>query len=310
MATTKAKTKPRAKKTSSRAVKTATKKPVAAKVIAPVEKAKKQTIVAKIFGRKYDNKNENILTIFKNPKIIGALIAELVGSMLVVAVLLAVGTFNALFDSLMVSVVMLGASLVLFAVSGANINPIITIGLAPRRISIIRGVLYIIAQILGAWCALLIVSAFMGFNPDLSVTLPAMTELTFASEGVVGTFWALTILELIGAAILGFFFARAVAHKRSAFTFAAIVAGGTYIVFTLGMYVTAGFLGIQEHSYIFNPAAAIMYQILPTAGADFGEIMSKIGIALSTYVLAPAVGSVIGFYLSDTAAALADTDEK
>jgi len=305
MATTKAKTKSRAKKpAATRSTKAASTKAVVAKST-PVEKHK--TLLSKVFGRKYD-KSENILTIFKSPKVIGAILAELIGALILAAVLISVGAFSSYFDAMLVGLVMLGLSVALFAISGANINPIITIGLmVTRRIAPIRGVLYLIAQVCGAWLGMLIISAFVAFNPDLGVELPAMAEVTLSSEGVVGTFWALACLELVGAAIIGFFFARALAYKRSAFTFGALVAGGTYIAFTLGLYVTAGFMGLQEHAYIFNPAVAIMYQILPTTGADFGDLMGKIGIAFSTYILAPAIGAVIGFYLNDTATAVADT---
>lgn len=303
MATTKAKTKSRAKKPAASAAKSSASKTAASKTVVPVEQPKKQSIAKKIFGRKYD-KSENILSIFKNPKVIGALIAELIGSMIIAVIFIAVGAFSNYFDAMLVSVVVLGLSVALFALSGANINPLITIGLmVSRRMSPIRGVLYIIAQIFGAWLGMIIVNGFVLHNPSLGVELPAMAELTLSTADVPGSFWPLLFLELIGAAIIGFFFARALALKRSTFTFAVVVAAGVYTAFTLALYVTAGFLGIQEHAYIFNPAVAIMYQILPSTGADFWDLMGKIGLALSTYVLAPAVGSVVGFLLSDTATA-------
>ena len=309
MATTKAKTKSRAKKPSVSTAKSDAGKSVVAKSVVPVEQPKKQTLVAKIFGRKYD-KNENILSIFKSPKIIGALLAELIGAMIIAIVLLTVGAFSGYFDALLVSIVVLGLSVALFAISGANINPLITIGLmVSRRISPIRGVLYIIAQIFGAWLGLLIVNAFAMYNPELGAKLPAMAELTMSTDGTPGTFWPLLFLELIGAAIIGFFFVRALAYKRSTFTFGVLVAAGFYIALTIGLYFTAGFMGAQDHTYIFNPAVAIMYQILPSTGADFGDLMCKIGLALSTYVLAPAIGAAIGAVLADTTTAVAETSE-
>ena len=306
MATTKAKTKSRAKKPSSSAAKTTSKKPAAKAAI--IASPKKPKIISRIFCRKFDNKAENILTIFHSPKIIGALLAELIGVMIISMVLLATGSFSNYFDAQLVGLVILGVSLAVFAVSGANLNPIITIGLmATRRIAPIRGVLYIIAQILGAWVGYVIVGAFAGYDPELGTTLPTMITLATSVEEGTANFWPITLLEFLGAAVIGFFFVRALVYKRSAFTFAVLVAGGYYVAFTLGLYITAGFMGLQEHGYIYNPAVAIMYQILPTTGVDFGDLMAKIGLALATFVLAPTVGATIGFYLSDVSSAISDT---
>ena len=42
-----------------------------------------------------------------------------------------------------------------------------------------------------------------------------------------------------------------------------------------------------------------MFQIFPTAGESFGEIMGGVCQALSIYALLPMIGGVVGFYLSD-----------
>ncbi len=52
--------------------------------------------VKEFFARKGD-KNENILTIFKDTKIIGAIIAEIIGTGLITAIALTLGLFNPLY---------------------------------------------------------------------------------------------------------------------------------------------------------------------------------------------------------------------
>ena len=66
----------------------------------------------------------------------------------------------------------------------------------------------------------------------------------------------------------------------------------------IGYVVSAAFLG-TNNSFIFNPATAMMLQIFPTAGDDFGQIFGGICQALSIYAILPMIGGAIGFYLSD-----------
>ena len=106
------------------------------------------------------------------------------------------------------------------------------------------------------------------------------------------------MIELLGAIIIAFFFARAIKYKRSVFTFAATVAGGFSIAIMIGFVVSAAFFGLQSN-FTFNPAAALMFQIFPTSGDGFGEIVGGICQALSVYAILPMIGGVIGFYISD-----------
>ena len=111
------------------------------------------------------------------------------------------------------------------------------------------------------------------------------------------------MIELVGAILIGFFFARALAYKRSVFTFAAIVAGGLALAIVFGYVVSAAFVGLSNN-FIFNPAAALMYQIFPTAGESFGEVLGGICQALSAYAILPMIGGVVGFYIADFASKL------
>ena len=105
--------------------------------------------------------------------------------------------------------------------------------------------------------------------------------------------------------IIGFFFARALEYKRSIFTFAAVVAGGIALAVVTGYVISAAFLGFSNN-FIFNPAAALMMQIFPTVGDNFGEIFGGICQALAIYALFPMVGGILGFYLSDASKKLSE----
>ena len=113
------------------------------------ENKKSKCIFANFFAKKGDPE-ENILTIFKTPKIWGALVGELIGTMFITMLLLTLGIYQPLY----VLFGVIGVTLAVFTLSGAHLNPAITAGMmATRRVSAIRGVLYMVAQVVGAWLA-------------------------------------------------------------------------------------------------------------------------------------------------------------
>lgn len=244
------------------------------------------------FARKYD-KDENILTIFKTPRIWGALIGEVIGTMLFVMLMLTLGTqpLYLLFAATCIYVAVVG-------LSGANLNPIVTVGMmASRRMSAIRGVLYMLAQLLGGWVALIIINAFR-LGSGTSLPLPEMTEISGES------FWAVALVELMGAIIIAFCYARATRYTRkNPLTFALTVTSGITLAVILALVITQSFYGYSD-SFIFNPIAALMYQILPTTAENFGELAQMAGLAVAAYIIFPVIGGVIGFYISDVATRL------
>lgn len=298
MATKKPKTTASKKPKSTQKPKTAAKKAPVEKVVEEkrVKTTKKESCLKGFFGKKYDT-NESILTIFKSPKLYGALLGEVIGTMLLTLVLFALSLMG-IANIAMYAIGIIAITIAVYAFSGANLNPIVTVGMmASRRMSVIRGVLYIIAQIVGAWLGWMIFNAFHLAGGDSAYAIPAMEAIA------EGNFWVVTLIELLGAAIIAFCFARAQSYKRSVFTFAAIVAGGIAVAVVAGYVVSAAFLGLSNN-FIFNPAAALMLQIFPTAGESFGEVFGGICSALATYALFPMIGGVIGFYLSDFASKL------
>lgn len=187
---------------------------------------------------------------------------------------------------------------VMAGLSGANLNPIITVGMmATRRMSAIRGVLYILAQVLGAWIGLIIINAFRLSSGTVG-ELPMMEEVTGE------TFWVVTLVELLGAVIIAFCFARTLRYvRKNPLTFAFAIAGAMTLVIVVATIIANGYFGLAD-SFIFNPAAALMYQILPTTADGIGELLGMAGLALAAYVVFPMVGGVIGFYIADVATKL------
>lgn len=275
-----------------------------AKVITVAAKANP---VKEFFARKFDA-SENILTIFKSGKIFGALIGELLGTAAISAIVLTLGL-----NPIYVVFAYLGITLAVFKLSGANLNPVITAGmLATRRMSAIRGVLYLIAQVLGAWIAYLVVNAFLQAgiatgNVQSTTTLPALAtadSITVATEGA-SYFWAITMIEFIGAIIFAFIFARALAYKRSSFTFAATVAAGMFTAILFALTISMNYLGIsQEYTYVLNPATAVVYGLFPSSAEGFDALMQALMPMLVSYVIFPVLGGIVGFYASDIAGKL------
>ncbi len=253
-----------------------------------VQTASAEPSLRGFFARKCD-KNENVLTIFKSPRIWGALLGELIGTMMLVMFLLTLGLAQPLY--LIFAVV--AVYVVTVSLSGANLNPLVTVGMmATRRMSAIRGILYILAQVLGAWIGLIIVNAFR-LGSGTVAELPMMEEITGE------TFWAVALIELLGATIIAFCFARALRYARkSPLTFAFVIAGAMTLAIVVATIIANGYFGLTD-SFIFNPAAALMYQILPTTADGIGELLGTAGLALAAYVVFPMIGGVIGFYVAD-----------
>ena len=268
------------------------------KTVEETKSSEKKSCFSGFFAKKYEEK-ESILTIFKNHKFYGSLLGEIIGTMLIALLLFSLSLMG-IANIAMYAFAIIAVLVAVYAFSGACLNPIVTVGMmATRRMSVIRGIMYIIAEILGAWLGWLIINGFHLVGGETAYDVPAMSAVA------EGGFWIVTMVELLGATVIGFFFARAVEYKRSVFTFAAVVAGGMALAVLVGYVASAAFLGLSSN-FVFNPAVALMMQIFPQAGENFGEILGGICQALSIYAIIPMIGGVVGFYLSDFAKKLSE----
>ena len=278
-------------------------KEVEAEVVEKKEEAKAETekkcdkskcsFCKKFFAKKYEGE-ESILTIFRDKKIYGALLGEVFGTMLIALVIFTLGMTQPLY----LFFLFLAIIIAVYKLSGAQLNPINTVGMmATRRMSVIRGVLYLLSQVVGVWFGYLIVKAFLGVSASV-----VGSEMQFPAMAVIneGFYWVVTFLEFLGAILVGFFYARAQAYKCKTVAFAATVAGGFTLSVVVVYLLSYSYFGLSGN-FMMNPAVSLLYGILPQSADGIGQLLIGIGQALFTYVLFPIVGGVIGFFLSDIA---------
>jgi len=147
-------------------------------------------------------------------------------------------------------------------VSGAHLNPLVTIGLwSARKVKTIPAALYLIVQVLGGWAAYGVYTYFV--NSSLPLLNGHITSHLYVAEGV-------------GAFVFAFVWAAAAARRLSH-----AVAG---VGFAVGIIIAAA-----ASVGIINPALALGERAWVFWGST-GWIV---------YVLAPVIGGIVGFNLYD-----------
>lgn len=192
---------------------------------------------------------------------IATLVAEFLGTGILTLLVLSVKTSNLGVPFFVALAAGLTVALMTFAfggVSGANFNPALTIGLwTARKISTVKAVLYIVVQLLGAW------AAYGIFTYLVSSTLPSVKN-TFTTHVLVA--------EALGTAILAFGWTAAVYQGLSR----AVTASMTGLAYVVGM------VAVSEVAIgLLNPAVALGVR----------------SFVLTTFVLGPVIGAVIGVNL-------------
>ena len=308
-------TKKAAKKETKKAAKVAEKKVKKEKTVKKAIMSDKGPSKLKQFFSRKGDANENILTIFRDTKIITAIIGEIVGVAVITMIALTLGLFNPLYMIL----AYVGITAAIVKLSGAHLNPIITAGMmASRRVSAIRGVIYIISQVLGAWLGFLVINLLRnagntaGNIEEATSALPTLAQPDELSGAVEGTslLGAVRLIEFIGAIIIAFFFARAQRVKKNTAAFAITVASGVFIAMIIAVVANSNFFMLQSNTFIMNPAVGMIYGIFPSSANGFDALMSALLPMLVSYVILPIVGGVLGFYLSDFATILSGEDLK
>jgi aquaporin Z len=213
--------------------------------------------------------------------------AEFIGTMLLAGVIIA-GQGQPIF----VLFALVGIVLLIGAISGAHVNPAVTIGaLVTRRIGWLRALGYLIAQGLGAAAAYAMLTAFLGgaAQPSAEAQLYGQVAPTlFAAAdfaAVAGKEWFVFFSELVGTAILGFAIANATRESQD--RVAAAFTAGLGIFIALMIAVTAA--SYVAATGIINPAVAIALQAF-----DWGNFWT-----FAVYLIAPVIGAVLGFIIYD-----------
>lgn len=268
----------------------ATKKATTTKKKAPAKKTSASAAVTKTTVKtvpataKKQSLGQHIESSLLSGNLWRALGAEFIGTFLLAAVIIA-GQGQPIF----VLFGLVGIVLLIGSVSGAHVNPAMTIGAwATRRIGWLRAIGYILAQFLGAAVAYFVLSAFLGGATQPSAEQQAYGQTAAALfkaadvTALTGKEWYVFFAEVLGTAILGLAVASATRAKETvnaAFTYGL----GIFIALMIGITVT----GYVAASSIINPAVALALQAYSGTWAYI------------IYGLGAVVGGVLGFVLHD-----------
>lgn len=216
-----------------------------------------------------------------------ALIGEFVGAFLLTAAYLVTQG-----EPLYIGFVLITLVLMVGTLSGAYLNPLVTVGAwVTRKLTHLRAVSYIAAQLLGAGAAFVVLTAFIGAaHTDASASnafaqqspeLFKLAPLTDKNQ------WYVFFAELLGATVFAFGYAAAW-RERTDRVARAFTIGFSFFVGLLIATVAAKYASAQV---AVNPAAA-----LAASAIDWGKI-NWVGVA--SYLVAPLIGGILGFALRD-----------
>lgn len=216
-----------------------------------------------------------------------AAIAEFVGAFLLAATVLIIRN-----EPFYIFITLIGIFMLIGGLSGAHVNPAITVGAwVTRRINWVRAVSYMAAQFLGAMLALVVMSTFIGQAPSVDQeaasfgqTAPQLFETASLQDGKEQ---AVMFAELIGLAILGFAYASVLRPRVKEKASGAITVGGAGFIAMAIASTAAGYVGSQV---ALNPATAVTLRAI----SNLTDLWT-----LVVYVVAPLLGAVIGFFLYD-----------
>jgi aquaporin Z len=187
---------------------------------------------------------------------------------------------------------LVGIVLLVGAISGAHVNPAVTIAAwVTRRIGWLRAVLYIGAQLLGAAAAWGVLNLFIGGAAAVDANAAALGQtgpvLFQAAEAAlwVGKEWYVFFAELLGTAILGFAIANSTREIQDRVASSLTAGLGIFIALMVAVSA-ASYVGA---SAVINPAVAI------SLNAYSWETLWPFFV----YAFAPVVGAVVGFVLHD-----------
>lgn len=223
----------------------------------------------------------------KSMPLLGVIIAEFIGTFIITASFLEMQG-NPLFFGF----ALIGATLVVGGISGAHLNPAVTIGaFVTRKISAIYAFCYIAAQVLGATVAYSTLNAFLENSVETGskVTGSIFHAASLTAGQTAGKEWYMFFAELLGVTILALGIATAVRLKRDKVTAALATGFAALTALYIAMSITTVLLSESGTSLTFlNPAIAI---------AANGLSWNIWPIAI--FVFAPVLGGIAGFVLQD-----------
>jgi glycerol uptake facilitator-like aquaporin len=201
---------------------------------------------------------------------VAALLAEFVGTLTLVLVVLSVSLYRFPFFTAIAAGVTVAVFVSAFSkVSGGHINPAVTVGMfAMRQVSALRAVGYIVVQLL---------AGFVGWQLYEYFTQRTLTNATTASIE-----WNVVAAEFAGALIWGIALAAVVSQKIQGYQAAYTVGAGLFLGLTVA--------GLASNA-LLNPALAIGVKSWDPVTYVAGPVLGLlIGVVLVSYVIVPMFG--------------------
>lgn len=219
----------------------------------------------------------------RNTSLIAALVAEFIGTFIFAAAVVAGQG-----QPILVFFALVGIVLTVGALSGAYVNPALTLAAwVTRRMSGARALAYIVAQFLGAMLALVMLDMFVKATPATNAAdmYSAAPTLFQAAAIPAGKEWLLFLAELVGSTIFGFAVANATRELKDRTAAAFTVGIGVF----LGLMVAGSAAAFIGGSSVLNPALAVSLQAI-----NFNTIWP-----VMVYVVGAGVGATLGFVIYD-----------
>lgn len=210
-----------------------------------------------------------------------ALVAELVGTFIFATVFVAGQG-----QPILALFALVGVVLAVGSISGGYANPALVVGAwATRRMSGIRAIAYIVAQVLGAMLALVVLNAFLSgvgaqSAADQFSQAPSLFKAAALPEGKE---WFIFMSEFLGTLIFAFAAAGAFREVRDRTAKAFTLGLGMF----LGLMVAGSVAVFFSANAILNPAVAISLQAI-----NFSSVWP-----IAVYVVGSILGAVAGFGL-------------
>lgn len=228
--------------------------------------------------------------------------AELFGTMLILIFGNGVCAMNTLFNLGGYTNITFGWGLAVFLgimisskVSGAHLNPAITIALAlSKRFPIKKVPIYITAQMLGGFIGAFIVYIF--FRAKFLLIDPTLTNSSgiFTTFPAINDFYSGFFAEIIATALLMFCILNIVEHfNTDKASFLAPFAVSALIV-AIGMSLGA------MHGYAMNPARDFSPRLLISILGFKNNGLTDGSLIWVTPIVGPIIGAIIGTFIYDT----------
>lgn len=214
-----------------------------------------------------------------------ALIGEFIGTFLLTGAFL-VSKNEPLYMGLAVT----GLILMVGTLSGAYLNPLLTVGAwVTRKLTHLRALGYLLAQFLGAGAAFVVLTTFISAAGSASgaSSFTQTPELFHFNPLTDKNQWYVFFAELLAATILAFAYAGAW-RERTDRVAKALTIGTAWLISTMVAGIAVSYLSA---SVAINPAVALAVKAIDFSAFNWGAVV--------VYIAAPLIGGIIGFALRD-----------